>query len=76
MDSLPKKSGCCGELVVSGGSIVNCSLSGMTYFEILQTFCFNAPGDEFLFSTFMLACFDFLGQKTRGGTGPLGPSPC
>ena len=24
-------------------------------------------GDEFLFSTFMPACFDFWGQKTGGG---------
>ena len=38
MGSLSKyilNSGCCRELVVSGGSIVNCSLSGMTYFGIL-----------------------------------------
>ena len=40
---------------------------------ILQTFCFSAPGDEFLFSTFMRACFDFLRQKNGGGGA--GPAP-
>ena len=57
-------------VVESWSSIVNYSLSGMTYFEILQTICFNALGDEFLFSTFMLACFDFLGQKLGGAQVP------
>ena len=39
-----------------------------------------ALGDEFLFSTFMRQCFDFLRQKTGvGGTPPpppSGPFPC
>ena len=53
---------------------INCTLPGITYFGILQTFCFSAPGDEFLFSTFMRACFDFLRQK-NGGVGPARPLP-
>ena len=53
---------------------MNCTLPGITYFGILQTFCFSAPGDEFLFSTFMRACFDFLRQK-NGGVGPARPLP-
>ena len=52
---------------------MNCTLPGITYFGILQTFCFSAPGDEFLFSTFMRACFDFLRQKNGGGGA--GPAP-
>jgi len=54
---------------------MNCALPGMAYFGILETFCFSALGDEFLFSTFMRACFEFLRQKT-GGEGGAGPSPC
>ena len=47
---------------------INCTLPGITYFGILQTFCFSAPGDEFLFSTFIRTCFEFLRQK-NGGSG-------
>ena len=53
---------------------MNCALPGMAHFGILETFCFSALGDEFLFSTLMRACFDLLRQKTGGGGA--GPSPC
>ena len=36
----------------------------------------NALRGEFLFSTFMHACFDFLRQNLGGKHRPSGPSPC
>ena len=38
-----------------------------------ETLLFSALGDEFVFSTFMRACFDFLRQKNRGPSlyGPV-----
>ena len=46
--------------------------------QLRRHHCFTALGDDFLFSTFMRACFDFLGQKTGlkpRGHGPPSPSP-
>ena len=41
----------------------------------VETSLFNTLGDELVFSTFMRACFDFLGAKNWGGGGahPLAP---
>ena len=57
---------------------MNCALPGMAHFGILETFCFSALGDEFLFSTLMRACFDLLRQKNWRGWGRPLPmlQPC